>query len=219
MMDRPTTSKDRSSMFPTLASHAGSITRRFRRDDRGVAATEFAIIAPFLLVAYLGSVELAAGIDAAKKVSRSAGVVADLVTQGDTYTASELGELIDIGMANIQPYSRSNPMIALYGIEMDDSSGTVRAKVAWSIAKTKGSSLGQPVAAGTILSDVPANLLVKDTFLVRAVTDLSYKSLSLGATEFTGNLDGIAMSDTANYRPRYEDEIVCSNCAALPMKP
>lgn len=203
-------------MFHRLSSTIGKRAERFVWNDRGVAATEFAIVAPFLLVAYLGSIELAAGIDAAKKVSRSAGVVADLVTQGDTFTASELGELIDIGMANMQPYNRSNPTMSLYGIEMEKSGGTVRAKVAWSVKKTKGGSLSKAVAVGTVLTDVPANLLVKDTFLVRAITDLNYKSLSLGATEFTGNLDGIALSDEANYRPRYEDEIVCSNCSALP---
>ncbi|MCP1198773.1 TadE/TadG family type IV pilus assembly protein [Notoacmeibacter sp. MSK16QG-6] len=203
-------------MLHSVASRSRSAAQRLWQDRRGVAATEFAIVAPFLLVAYLGSIELAAGIDAAKKISRSAGVVADLVTQGDSYTSSELGELLDIGMANIQPYSRSKPTMSLYGIEMDDSSGTVQAKVKWSITKTKGGSLSQAVAAGTVLTDVPANLLVKDTFLVRAVTDLSYKSLSLGSTEYTGNLDGIALSDTANFRPRYEDEITCSDCGSLP---
>ncbi|WP_158598406.1 TadE/TadG family type IV pilus assembly protein [Notoacmeibacter ruber] len=181
-----------------------------------MAATEFAIVAPVLLIAYLGSVELAAGIDVAKKVNRSAGVVADLVAQGDTFSAAELGELIDIGMANIQPYNRSNPTIAVYGIEMQKVGGSVVASVAWSVARTKGGTLSQPVAAGTQLSDVPANLLIDDTFLVRTITNLNYKSMSLGATEYTGNLDGISLSETANFRPRYEDEIDCTNCDTLP---
>ncbi len=198
-------------------SSAGALAARFRADRRGVAATEFAIVAPLLLVAYLGSVELAAGIDAAKKVSRSAGVVADLVAQGDTFTASELSDMIDIGMANIQPYKRSDPTISVYGIEIDGSGGTAVAKVAWSITKTKGGSPAKAVADGTVLTDVSADLMVGDTFLVRATTELNYKSLSLGSTEYAGGIDGINLDQTAVFRPRYEDEIVCSDCSsALP---
>ncbi|MBE0692234.1 MAG: pilus assembly protein, partial [Aquamicrobium sp.] len=50
-------------------------------DRRGVAAIEFAFIAPLLLMLYFVTMEVAQGIETNKKVSRVGSMVADLVTQ------------------------------------------------------------------------------------------------------------------------------------------
>ena len=62
-------------MFRSLA--------RFRKDQSGVAALEIAFIMPFLLFLYFGLVDLTAMISLNRKVTYSASVVADLVTQND----------------------------------------------------------------------------------------------------------------------------------------
>ena len=50
-------------------------------DRRGVAAVEFALIAPLLLSMYFVTMEVSQGIEANKKVGRVGSIVADLVTQ------------------------------------------------------------------------------------------------------------------------------------------
>jgi Flp pilus assembly protein TadG len=53
----------------------------FLGDRRGVAALEFALIAPTILLLYLGSIEVTMGLDVNKNLGRATSMVADLVTQ------------------------------------------------------------------------------------------------------------------------------------------
>ena len=65
------------SVFNRLRQHARLTLRSFRRDEDGVAAVEFAIIAPLLILTYLGVLELSQGFQASRKVSLYARAAAD----------------------------------------------------------------------------------------------------------------------------------------------
>ena len=54
---------------------------RFWSDRRGIAAVEFALIMPILLIMYFLTMEASQAIETSKKVSRIGSMVADLVTQ------------------------------------------------------------------------------------------------------------------------------------------
>ena len=57
------------------------LTKRFRKDDDGVAAIEFAIIAPIMITMYFGLSEMATAIAVDRRISHGANVAADLLTQ------------------------------------------------------------------------------------------------------------------------------------------
>ena len=78
-------------------------------DRRGVAAVEFALIVPLLLSMYFVTMEVAQAIEANKKVGRVGNMVADLVTQQQKISKSELEAIMTIGEATLQPYNRSKP--------------------------------------------------------------------------------------------------------------
>ena len=66
-----------------------ALIRRFASDEQGVAAVEFALIMPFLLTLYLGSIEAAALFTADKRVNSISATVGDLVVAvGPATTAS-----------------------------------------------------------------------------------------------------------------------------------
>src|SRR5262245_32494795 len=79
------------------------------RDRRGVAAIEFAFIAPLLFVMYFSTLELSLGIETSKKVSRVGSTVADLVAQQPSMSKAELDAIMVIGRSILQPYNRSVP--------------------------------------------------------------------------------------------------------------
>ena len=85
------------------------------RDQRGVAALEFALMAPLLLSMYFVTMEVAQAIETNKKVGRVSSMVADLVTQQQTITKSELEAIMSIGESTLQPYDRSKPTIIITG--------------------------------------------------------------------------------------------------------
>src|SRR5262245_19164857 len=80
---------------------------RLKRDRRGVAAVEFAYIAPILLILYFVTMEMAQAVDSNKRVARSASMVADLVTQQQDTSKAELDAIMTIGESIIQPYNRT----------------------------------------------------------------------------------------------------------------
>ena len=92
--------------------------RSFLRDRRGVAALEFALIAPVMIALYMGSVEATAGLDLNKNLGRATSMVADLVTQQQTITKADIKNIMDIGTATLLPYTRDTPQITITAIDI-----------------------------------------------------------------------------------------------------
>ena len=66
-------------LIETLVSRA----RRFRHNDEAVAAVEFALILPFLLALYFGSMEASQLFTANRRVNTISATMGDLVSQWD----------------------------------------------------------------------------------------------------------------------------------------
>jgi Flp pilus assembly pilin Flp len=81
------------SLRTVLTSGPARVTR-FLRDNSGVAAMEFALIAPMLIGMYIGLAELSTALNADRKMSHSASVAGDLATQLETLNAAQTEDLI-----------------------------------------------------------------------------------------------------------------------------
>lgn len=191
--------------------------RRAWRDERGVAAIEFAFIAPILFVLYFMTMEVSQAIETNKKVGRVASMVGDLVAQQrEIRDKAELDNILDIGAAIIQPYARSEPTIIIEHIEIEDRANP-KALVIWS-RKLENGSKREAVVKQTETT-VPEQLLAQGTFLVRVTTQLGYQPVitwtadqktSLG---LTSAFDLINMSERYYLRPRMAaGAITCTGC-------
>src|SRR3954467_13467197 len=69
-----------------------------------VAATEFAIVVPFMLTLYLGGVELGNGLAIGVKVSATSHSVPDMVSQNTQITASQMLGILQASTALMAPY-------------------------------------------------------------------------------------------------------------------
>lgn len=186
----------------------------FLRNRRGVAAIEFALIAPLLLTLYFVTIELAQGMETGKKVSRIGSMVADLVAQqGRQVNTGELDPIMEIGEAILQPYTRSRADIVITGIEIDKNSNV---KVKWSRAM-RGGVFGRDANAGDTTT-VPAELKIPETFLLRVTAELEYLPILAWTAQqktsvgLLGMFDHIAMQESYYLRPRMSAEIDCTNC-------
>jgi Flp pilus assembly protein TadG len=194
---------------------AGNRVRRLITDKRGVAAIEFAFVAPLLLMTYLASMEISLAIEASKKVSRAASMVADLIAQQPTMTKAEIEAIMAIGGSLLQPYNRSGLTLTVTAIAITNEA-TPQVKVAWSRKLEKGEPKAG-VAAGTATT-VPQKLKIAGSFLVRVESVLDYKPViawsdsqkaSLGLVAAIGEM---TMTDTYHLRPRMSQTIPCSDC-------
>lgn len=75
-----------------------SLPSRFTQNQDGVAAIEFAFIAPIMLFMYFGMAEVATAISVDRKISHSANVAGDLATQSETVSAAEMTEIMTATM-------------------------------------------------------------------------------------------------------------------------
>jgi Flp pilus assembly protein TadG len=113
------------------------MSRRFHRvrnlwaDVRAVAATEFAIVLPFMLLLWVGGFELGNGLAISVKVSETAHTVADLVSRNACVTSSTLNTMLNASSATIAPYTAGNATITVSEVSTDASGN---ATVTWSKA-------------------------------------------------------------------------------------
>lgn len=200
--------------FPTRVLRKAVVMHRFLRDRRGIAAVEFALVVPIMLVMYLGTLEISGAVSINRKVSRVASTVADLVTQQDSVTKDELDNIMEIGEAVLFPYTVRKPDIWITAINVD-SSYPKGGKVAWSRRYNEGTfQSGVPEGDDTW---VPTDLRIDGTFLVKVEAELDYVPLaawligsSIGTTK--GGVGMIEMSERYYLRPRLGEDIPCPDC-------
>ena len=103
---------------------------RFVRSRDGVAAVEFALIMPLLLLLYLGTVEGSRAISYDRRLTTIASSMGDLVARSDTtITQSELSDYFLAAEAIITPYAAVGLKQVVTSVFVD-ADGT--ATVSWS---------------------------------------------------------------------------------------
>ena len=180
------------------------LLRRFARDQRGVGAIEFAILFPVLLMLYLGAFELTVGLSVSKRASRSAGSIADIVSQQQSVTKSVLATMPSVAGAIFAPYVTTGLTLKITGIAIDAAGN---ATVAWSWAQDGT----RPYSAGTAIT-IPANLNQASTFLVRSELAIPYQLISFGANFLPSGSNQITISRQYYYRQRVGTSISCGDC-------
>ena len=202
-------------MTPIRTSRQNKIWRRLRRSARalrrdasGVAAVEFAMIFPLMLVAFFGTVEICAAVAIDRKVTLIARTVSDLTSQQQSNVASaNLMGIFTYGLLIITPYSTS-PLKGQVSEIYVDSNG--KATIQWSQGATMTGNTVTLVASSRNYNDdvtsvVPTALLVKQTYLI--FSEIKYQYLPVGGG-YVMSTAGINLSDVSYTRPRQSTCIV-----------
>jgi Flp pilus assembly protein TadG len=191
------------------------LLQKFIGNRKGVAAIEFAFIAPLLLTMYFVTMEIAPAIDANKKVGRSASMIADLITQQQSISKTEVEAIMAIGEATLNPYNRTDLKVTVTAINITDDDAP-EVLVAWSRKMVDG-VFSQDAAAGTATT-VPPTLKIRNSFLIRVQSELDYQPMITWtadqkvATGLLAAFDNINMKETYYLRPRMSTSIECATC-------
>lgn len=137
---------------------------RLIRDDRGVSAVEFALIAPLMLSLYLGCVGLSDGVSADRKLTLVSSTVANLVAQSTALTDTDMTNIFSASGAIMSPYSTSNLTMAVSCLKIDASKNVT---VKWSKGYNGGSALSGSVS-------IPTDLKVANSQLILAKASYAY---------------------------------------------
>ena len=109
------------------------LLRKFRKSQKGLAAIEFAFIAPVLGTLLVGTIEVCNALECKQKVTSMASSVADLVAQTSSVSASDLSNIFAAGNALIYPFPTTSSKIVVSSIVSD---GAGNGTVAWSHASS-----------------------------------------------------------------------------------
>jgi Flp pilus assembly protein TadG len=191
-------------------SRLNSTVRNFAKRKDGAAAVEFALVVPFMLTLYFGTMELSQGLEINKKVGRASSLIADLVTQQAIITKSEVVAIAGIAEATLAPYKRTKPTVEVVGIQVTDEPSP-KAKVAWSVRVANGASSSFLTAGSEVV--IPTELMLRNTFIVRGALKIDYIPVTVYTINSpTPSGPGISMGEVYHLRPRTSPTVSCPDC-------
>lgn len=177
-----------------------AVARRFAADTRGLALIEFALVLPFMLLLYLGGVQLSEAMACNRKVAVATRALVDLAAQSvsGVTSAKEVDGDLKAALIVLQPYQSSNAQAKITEVYTNSSAQT---SVVWSRAVNTTAY----VKGATVT--IPSNLKVAGTYLLLSEISYAYtppvtydlvKPLTFGSNIFM--------------LPRNTSSVSCSDC-------
>jgi Flp pilus assembly protein TadG len=161
-------------------------------DRRGVSAVEFALIAPLLIVLYVGAIEVGNALTISRRTSAVASTAADLAAQVKTVSNSDLQDIASAASSILTPSATTPLKIVLSSVVADQNNTP---KVAWSYA-TNGAI---PRATNSNYTLPPGLTQANSSVIVAEVTYAFTPLLNLSGFFNPGSF---TMSRTFYARPR-----------------
>lgn len=182
---------------------------KFWRHAEGLAAVEFAMILPVMLVTFFGTIGVTSAISIDRKVTLIARTLSDLTSQGDSVSDTQIQNFFAIGNAMLMPYSAAqNPAsggplkATITEVYINPTTGAAR--VQWS----KGDS---PRSVGDVVTTMPADLIGKDA--TNKILPNQYFILSevsyLYAPSILPGIASVPLGESTYTRPRVTTSYAC----------
>lgn len=191
------------------------VAGQFRRNERGIAATEFAVIVPLMLTMFFGTLEMCSGVAVDRKVTLIAHTLSDLTSQSPSSGVTD-GDFTNFFTASgliMWPYSATPINASISELYINPANG--KAVVQWS-RKNDGTT---PRTTKSIV-DIPSGLIMKDSsgnvldnqYLIFSETSYLY----VPAIGYIMNKLGVTLSDVNYTRPRQSTCILYGTQSTCP---
>lgn len=163
---------------------------RFARDCRAVAALEFALVLPVLVLVLFGTVEIGNALLLDRKVTAAAQTAADLVAQQKVVTSGDIANIWRAIDNIIAPFDSAGTTYHLVSMVADED-GAV--SIDW-----------QQNRGGSALAslDLPAGIATPEESVI--VAQITYSYVPVFGDLIFGSYD---ITDTAYLRPRTVDQV------------
>jgi Flp pilus assembly protein TadG len=175
---------------------------RFIRSTRGIAAIEFAMILPTLVMMFLASFDAGNAIAIYMKVRAATYVLGAITNQYTTIQSTDMTAITGATGTVLAPYSATPTVVTITQVK---ATSATAATVSWSYSPTTGKALAQ----GSTFSSLPANLAKNSCnstypcYLVYA--QVSYTFTPTFGYFITGSLN---LADSLYVTPRSSECIV-----------
>lgn len=186
--------------------------RNFLRDRKGLAALEFAIVAPMMLALMLGSVEIINLLQTQRRVENTGSSMADVVSRDTVITNSEMTGFWSAVNTLMFPNSAASINMRVTSIMINSATD---ARVVW--FERRG-GVYTDLGANAAVTGLPAAMMIPGTSVIRVETTYVYHPV-LGFFFVDGNRElhrdgtGRLLQNVAYRRARVVDPVTRSNTA------
>jgi Flp pilus assembly protein TadG len=159
------------------------------KNTSGLAAVEFAMILPIMLVLFFGTVEMSSGVAVYRKVTLMAHTLSDLTSQSqEVQSTTDLPNFFAASTGVMAPYSAAPISQTITEIWVNPSG---QARVQWSYGSAQ-------LTPGTPFPNLPSNLAVPNSYVIFSQVGYLYQP----AVGYVMPIAGVSLSDFAYTRPR-----------------
>jgi Flp pilus assembly protein TadG len=176
--------------------------RKFAASTSGIAAVEFALLAPLLMLMTFGTFEVSRALLVHKRFQRATAMVGDLVSRekqvgsSPTDASSTLDGMLVSAEHAMEPYSSSPLQLSISQLRASSSDAT-KTKVEWS-----WSYHNMPIASCGDAKSMPAdNMISAGDAAILVEAKYVYKPLL--ANIIPGLVSEMTWSDKMSFAPRY----------------
>ncbi|MFM9939634.1 MAG: TadE/TadG family type IV pilus assembly protein [Hyphomicrobiaceae bacterium] len=161
-----------------MAETFTGLLARLDRDDRGVAAIEFAMIVPIMFFLFVGAIEFSQALTVDRRVTQSASSTADLIARAPTsgLTAAQVDSQLKIIEQLVEPYDLSLLTVKIVSVKAQSVPGNPAATnyvVDWS----RDNRGGTPYPRNTNYAGIPAGLLSAGESVIVAEATYNYQPI------------------------------------------
>jgi Flp pilus assembly protein TadG len=177
---------------------------RWLRDTRGVAAVEFALVVPMVIIVYAGGFEIAQAATVNRKLTDTTVQLANVTSQYTTVAHPDVNTIFGASSEIMVPYSTGPLTITLSEVQAD-SSGSTSAKVIWTQSYTNGTP-GACATSGPAVT-LPTGLPSPNQYYILVQTTYLYTP-----TVGSAIVSNIPMQDQVFMIPRESPSIPYPTC-------
>lgn len=182
--------------------------RRLAADKRGIAAVEFVMILPLMLMIFFGTIQVSTAVAVDRKVSLTARTLSDLISQASSITDTDISNAFGASTAILSPYANGQLQAKITQIHIDKT--TLAPKIVWSKASNWTAH-----ACGDAVT-VPSALLIADSYLIMSEVSYPYQPMVGYDIKLKFVSSTFTFADSMFTRPRqsvsvaYPTQTVCS---------
>ena len=147
--------------------------RKLWRNERGVSAIEFALLAPVLVILFIGCIEVTFKIWSTQKAEKLSVTLADVVAQSQTVTQSDLTKLTGAVNKIMDPFPfGTNGVVIISSVYR--AAGQTAVKVNWQYKTTGSMSVISKIGTAGQDANLPTGLTLNEKENV-IVAEVFYK--------------------------------------------
>lgn len=177
----------------------------FARRVEGIAAIEFALIAPIMATLFIGAVELSQAITANRRVTQVGSTSGDLVARADSNISdSDVLDIMKVGSFLLSPYSTANLKVEIRVVGSSSTDATAT-KLEWICSYDSAVPSAVNCSCPRTPYSIPAGLVGKGDYVVISNVSYGYKPtlFDVFMKQYYGGVGGVyTMNEIVYLKPR-----------------